>query len=262
MDDIKDKLTDFISTSFDELADNDVPVFKQIKSVFNVVSAGKGVIDASHDTRFEKFLAVIKNDLKKLARYPRTDTNHLELLMIKLKELMISCGYDQLELFIDENALEKKLRETESIPSESVLPKEVAHIIRDNIARIVSPEDWHKKTFEKLDDLSSVTKENIERFDKKLEWLDKRLYQLQQEMLDEGTFQEYLENKLLPQHFIHRQNRFHYLNKNIRFHGRIMEITQIERFLFCEQEIAVWAICGQGGVGKSKFVRNICERNQ
>lgn len=262
MDDIKDKLTDFISTSFDELADNDVPVFKQIKSVFNVVSAGKGVIDASHDTRFEEFLAVIKNDLKRLARYPRTDTNHLRLLMIKLKELMISCGYDQLELFIDENALEKKLRETEGIPSESVLPKEVAHIIRDNIARIVSPEDWHKKTFEKLDDLSSVTKENIERFDKKLEWLDKRLYQLQQEMLDEGTFQEYLENKLLPQHFIHRQNRFHYLNKNIRFHGRIMEITQIERFLFCEQEVAVWAICGQGGVGKSKFVRNICERNQ
>ena len=31
MDDIKDELTDFISTSFDELADNDVPVFKQIK---------------------------------------------------------------------------------------------------------------------------------------------------------------------------------------------------------------------------------------
>ncbi|MBR1432171.1 hypothetical protein [Ruminococcus sp.] len=89
MDDIKDKLTDFISTSFDELADNDVPVFKQIKSVFNVASAGKGVIDASHDTRFEKFLAVIKNDLKRLARYPRTDTNHLELLVIKLKELMI-----------------------------------------------------------------------------------------------------------------------------------------------------------------------------
>lgn len=102
MDDIKDKKLEFISTSFDELADNDVPVFKQIKSVFNVVSAGKGVIDASHDTRFERFKEIIKNDLKKLARSPRTDNYHLELLINKLKKLMIESGYDQLGLFIDE----------------------------------------------------------------------------------------------------------------------------------------------------------------
>lgn len=63
----------------------------------------------------------------------------------------------------------KKLREDNNIPSDSFLPEELASIIRNNIARIVSPEDWLKNTFEKLDDLSSETKENIESFEKRLE---------------------------------------------------------------------------------------------
>ncbi|MDE5791927.1 MAG: hypothetical protein K2H66_00190, partial [Oscillospiraceae bacterium] len=249
MDNLKHNILDFIDTSIDELADADVPVFKQLKAIFRVSRAGKQLIDSSHDTAFEKFKDILKRELKELVQSPRTDSEHFKQLLEQFKVLLKD--YDQpLYLYINAERLETKLREGTNIPLESELPKKFALLIRNNIEKLVSLEEWSRGIFEKLEDMSDESQEKIRTFEKSIT----------NQIEYSGSFQEYLDNTELPVSRSSYENRLLYLNDTIPLCGRETEISNLHNFLFSRERVAVWAICGQGGVGKSKLARHICQK--
>ena len=268
MSDIKENLVDFIDTSIDELADADTPFFKQIKASFKVISAGKKLLNGlDPDNAFEICKDKLKHEFKELARSSHTDNNHFEIIMDKLKEIMSDKG-TPLSLFINEDELENKLRETNEIPRESMLPKEFARIIKANINRVFTPQEWCVAIYNETTNITSLSKETkkrIEQFAQQLQWYKEQqtgcIDDLKKLIEYKGSFGECIDNIHLPQALNNNKNRFHYLNENICFRGRESEIRQIEDFLFSRETISIWAISGQGGVGKSKLARNICERN-
>lgn len=73
------------------------------------------------------------------------------------------------------------------------------------------------------------------------------------------SFSEYINNINLPRKYSTKHNRFHYLNEKIKFRGRATELNQIKSFLTDSDNMKIWVICGQGGVGKSRFARHICD---
>lgn len=252
MDDLKDNILDFIDTSIDELADADVPVFKQIKAIFKVCHAGKQLMDSSHDTAFEFFQNNLKHELKQLKKSTHTDSRHFEQLLKRLKALLQD-NDQPLHLYINTKNLEAKLREGTTVSSESELPKELALLIQKNIEKLVSPEDWGRGIFEKLEDLSAESQERIRKFEQQLESITNQIEY-------RGSFQEYLDNTALPVSRSSYENRLLYSNDTISLCGRETEISNLHSFLFSDLRIAVWAICGQGGVGKSKLARHICQK--
>ncbi len=74
-----------------------------------------------------------------------------------------------------------------------------------------------------------------------------------------NSFVEYIDNFKLPRKHSTKHTRFHYLNEKIKFYGRSTELNQIKSFLTDSDNMKIWVICGQGGVGKSKFARHICD---
>ncbi|MGN0593211.1 MAG: DUF2225 domain-containing protein [Ruminococcus sp.] len=79
-----------------------------------------------------------------------------------------------------------------------------------------------------------------------------------------GSLAECIDNASLPP--IVEENRFHYLNPAIRFHGRKEELDAIETFLKAERSeqpnIHIWSITGPGGIGKSKLARHVAEKHR
>lgn len=249
MDDLKYNILDFIDTSIDELADADVSGFKQLKAIFKVSRAGKQLIDSSHDTAFENFKDILKHELKELAKSPRTDSEHFKRLLEQFKVLLKD--YDQLlYLYKSTEHLEAKLREGTNIPLESELPKKFALLIRNNIEKLIPLEKWDREIFEKLEDMSAESQEQIRTFEESIT----------NQIAYSGSFQEYLDNTELPISRSNYENRLLYLNDTIPLCGREKEISNLHSFLFSKERVAVWAICGQGGVGKSKLARHICQK--
>lgn len=268
MSDVKDSVLEFIDTSIDELAEAGTPFFKQLKAVFKVISSGKKVIDGLNpDDAFEICKDKLKHELKQLARSSYTDNHHMEKIMEKLKEIMNDKS-TPLSLYINETELEKKLHETNGIPIESRLPKEIAIIIKENIHKVFTPAQWCVEIYGDIQTIINLSEETInklERFEQQIQWSLTHsagcIDELKKLIEYKGSFAECIDNTPLPQVFVNNENRFHYLNGNICFRGRESEIRQIESFLYSSDRISVWAISGQGGVGKSKLARNICERN-
>ena len=267
MSDNIENLLEFIEVSFDELAEADTPFFKQIRAVFRVCKAGKNILAGMRpDDAFEKFRDIMKHELKQLARSTHTDTHHLELLIKRLREIMNDKN-TALSLYTDEKSLENELRKATDIPRDSALPKELAIIIVSNVAKIATAEEWCVEIYKKLEDLSLIkgSLERIEEFSQRVKWAldnsaqhDEKLEKL---IKEKDSFFEYLQNTTLPRTFTNNNNKFHYLNANIILRGRDSEIKQLERFLYSRDIVSIWAISGQGGVGKSKLARHICERN-
>ncbi len=252
VDELKENILEFIDTSFDELANADVPFFKQTKAIFNVISAGGKIIESSHNSIFEKYKTILKSELKILANSPHTDLNHLNILLNRLKGILSDCD-QPLHLFINVEQLEKKLREGTNIPHESRLPQELALIIRNNIEKLVSTEEWCRGIFEQIDDISAESQARIRNF-------EQQLGNITTQISYKGSFQEYLDNAVLPVSRSRYENRLLYSNDTLPLCGRDIEIQNLHNFLFSDMPVAVWAICGQGGVGKSKLARHICQK--
>lgn len=78
-----------------------------------------------------------------------------------------------------------------------------------------------------------------------------------------GSLAEYLDSKKLPKKNFNN-NKLHYLNPKVNFHGREKETDIINVFLhegelFKDMHIHIWGITGPGGIGKSKFARHIAD---
>ena len=269
MSDTKENLLNFIDNSINELADVGTPFFKQINAGFKVGSSGiKLLRGINPDDPFEKFKDILKYELKQIAKSNHTDTRHMKLLMQHLKGL-INNRYTPLSLFVNENNLENEFRKTDGIPQESRLPKELAILIKENINKVFTAQEWGVAIYDKtihIKDISIQTQNKLERFVKKVEWSQREtassLDEIKKLIKYKGSFCEYLDNNtLLPQPYINKENRFHYLNENIIFRGREIAINQLESFLYSPEKILIWAISGQGGVGKTKLARKICDSN-
>lgn len=232
MADLKNNISDFIDISIDELASAEVPFFKEVKAIFRVVDAGKRIIASSNNTAFDEYLELIKLELKKLSNASSTDSDHFKQLLVRFKVLLQEQG-KPLNLYTNIEQLEAELFEGTTIPRESELPKQFAILIRENIAKLVSPEEWGRANYDKLDQIAQ--KESL---------------------------QEFLEHAVLPASRSHYENRLLYLNDRLPLCGRKLEIQQLETFLLSSDRVSVWAICGQGGVGKSKLARHICQKHE
>lgn len=268
MSETKKNVLAFIDTSIDELAKAEMPFFKQVRAIFKVFSAGKKILNGlKPDDFFENFKTILKHELKQIANSSHTDLGHMKLVMERINEIMKDESFS-LNNFADEKTLENELRKKEGIPRESRLPNEIAAIIKDNIEKIFTAQQWCAVIYDNLNKLeieNGEAHDRIERFVKKAVWCseknNKTLEELKELFEYKDSFCEYLDNKSLPKKFINEGNRFHYLNENIKLRGRESEIKQIESFLYSPDIISIWAISGHGGVGKSKLARNICDCN-
>lgn len=254
MADKKECLFEFLGTAFDELADADVPVFKQVKGVFNVGKAGKKLLNTVHGEQFYKHQKMLQEELEALAKDGHTDENDLRELNIQFAELL-KTSTDPIHLCKSKKELETELRNRTGVQPESELPGRFVEIIYKNLTQLFSSEMWSDAIYDRVVEEGEKTRESVDKAEgiviEKIEY--------------SGSFQEYLDGTHLPKSFSEvekKGSRFHYLNDRIRFHGRETEKRQVDQFLSCKKPIAMWAFTGQGGVGKSKFARFICESHQ
>lgn len=237
MADAKECLVEFLGTAFDELADADVPVFKQIKGAFNVGKAGIKWWKAVHDDQYFEHQEVLQKELKILANDMHTDEEDLFKLNMQFAEMIMSSP-DPIKLCSSKDELETELRKRTGIQPRSELPRKFAEIINGNLTKLFTSDMWLEAIYNRVVEEGEKTRDCVEH---------------------RGTFQEYLEHVVLPANRPGFESRFLYLNDDCSFYGRETERENIKRFLQSNARVSVWAICGQGGVGKSKLARYICQ---
>ena len=230
------------------MASAGVPGFKEAKATLKILRIGGKALGVLHNDQYTKCQQELKKELRELADSKHTDTNHLRILIERFAKVAKESA-NPIDLCKSQANLVKALREGTDIPFQSKLPDEFAAIINQNVKKLFSSADWDEAIFDKV---AAESQKNIE-------GVKKATGQVINELEYKGSFQEYLDHAVLPANRPGYESRFLYLNDTLSLYGRETEKANIERFLRSEERISVWAICGQGGVGKSKLARHICQ---
>ena len=143
------------------------------------------------------------------------------------KQLQVN-PYLKKVLRIVENALLKKLDETDLLPSNMVV---------DELKPIIQEID------QKLSDISREIKEEFNR--------------VLQSISYQNSFAQLIDNLKLP---MPSTALFHYRNESIGFYGREQAIDLLDRFLDSEKEFCFTAVTGSAGSGKSKLLFEYAKR--
>lgn len=251
MSDSKDSILEFVGTAFDELADADIPVFKQVKAGFHVLKTGIALYGKAHDAQYTEYQKKFQKELKELSKSPHTDTTHLKILLENFSRVIHESD-NPVNLCKSPMDLANALRKGSDIPTESKLPINIAQIFSDNITKVFSSEELINAAYDKIVHESKIIQRTIQTEAQTIVDATKAI------IPKESSFQNYLNRVILPGKKSGYENRFLYTNDDTPLQGRKKEIEQVERFLRSDGDVSIWAICGQGGIGKSKLARYFC----